>query len=192
MNIAHLPFVESEWSWARAPTILKASRAPSVRAMSGVWDAMNGRSSPGQQSCPPCAPFGSNKHASVMSKRGSVAVLERAAQGTAEPHAVITAERQPRAVLKHGIHVALFRQLKFLHSVQVHDGAAVHPQEPLRIQHRLHPLHRVPNLVPSSPAVQAYMTARRLDPVNVFGFQEEQPSSVFDREPPHVFRRRPA
>ena len=79
--------------------------------------------------------------------------------------------------------LAVERRSQLLDAVDVDDGAAVDPDELLRIQLRLEVGHRIPNQMRLFADVQAHVIARGFTPVDVGGPDEVHAAAGLDDQP---------
>jgi hypothetical protein len=81
---------------------------------------------------------------------------------------------------------AVEERLELLDAVDVHDRRAMDADEAVGVHAALEPGHRLSQQVRLPGHVQADVVARRLDPVDLVGAQEEEPARGLHDEPLQV------
>src|SRR5581483_179346 len=77
-------------------------------------------------------------------------------------------------------------RLQFADALRVDDGRPVNADEAIRIQCRLHPLHRLAQQVGVGADVEADVVALGFDPIDLFDLEKVDPPRRFDHQPLRV------
>src|SRR5689334_3919558 len=86
---------------------------------------------------------------------------------------VPTTQRKPRSIAQDDDILAVEPGLQFLDPLGVDDARAVDADEAARVEARLHVGHRLAEEMRLFTEMQAHVVARGLDPIEIFGAQEE-------------------